>query len=267
VLLDELLEVPGMQKKTLGMQTLFEGTAVGTMELMRSESRNPFFTEMIRRVEQDESRHVAFGVLTMRRVVKEASEAERAGMEDWAFSILEALNANQQLDMLRPLARAQIRAYLCDPSKNAAVVVLPLNITRDKVHRYIYEHYVDVSRFQLSRKLHHRWPFERHRMCQHRHTLVQHLRAYLAEPLVGSQSLHDAVGIVRGKVRYPRITFHDLVPGERLAGQQAAAHMIHNAGLPGARMPGHVDHFAVWQNGVDQVAGRLPPAEQRPGRL
>jgi hypothetical protein len=103
VLLDELLEAPGMQKKTLGMQTLFEGTAVGIMDLMRSESRNPFFTEMIRRVEQDESRHAAFGVLTMRRVVKEASENERAGMEDWAFSILEALNANQQLDMLHVL--------------------------------------------------------------------------------------------------------------------------------------------------------------------
>ena len=103
VLLDVLLEVEGMQKKTLGMQTLFEGTAVGIMDMMRSESRNPFFTEMIRRVEQDEARHAAFGVLTMRRVVKQASEAELADMEDWAFSILEALNANQQLDMLHVL--------------------------------------------------------------------------------------------------------------------------------------------------------------------
>ena len=102
-LLDELLTVQGMQKKTLGMQTLFEGTAVGIMDMMRSESMNPFFTEMIKRVEQDESRHAAFGVLTMRRVVSDASEEERNEMEDWAFSILEALNANQQLDMLRVL--------------------------------------------------------------------------------------------------------------------------------------------------------------------
>jgi hypothetical protein len=104
VLLDELLEVEGMQKKTLGMQTLFEGTAVGIMELMRSESRNPFFTEMIRRVEQDESRHAAFGVLTMRRTVKRASPAQMEHMEDWAFGVLEALNANQQLDMLHLFA-------------------------------------------------------------------------------------------------------------------------------------------------------------------
>ena len=102
-LLDELLEAKGMQKKTLGMQTLFEGTAVGIMDLMRSESRNPLFTEMIKRVEQDESRHAAFGVLTMRRVVKDASTEEMAEMEDWAFAILEALNANQQIDMLKVL--------------------------------------------------------------------------------------------------------------------------------------------------------------------
>ncbi len=102
-LLDELLEAQGMHKKTLGMQTLFEGTAVGIMDLMRQMSRNAFVSEMIKRVEQDEARHAAFGVLTMRRVVKEASEAERNAMEDWAFGILETLNANQQLDMLREL--------------------------------------------------------------------------------------------------------------------------------------------------------------------
>jgi hypothetical protein len=54
-------------------------------------------------VEQDESRHAAFGVLMMRRVVREASTDEKNEMEDWAFSILEALNANQQLDMLHVL--------------------------------------------------------------------------------------------------------------------------------------------------------------------
>lgn len=102
-LLDHLLEAQGMQKKTLGMQTLFEGTAVGIMDLLRTMSRNAFVSEMIKRVEQDEARHAAFGVLTMRRIVKEASEAERNEMEDWAFSILETLNANQQLDMLRVL--------------------------------------------------------------------------------------------------------------------------------------------------------------------
>jgi hypothetical protein len=118
-LLDELLEAQGVQKKTLGMQTLFEGTAVGIMDLMRSESRNALFTDMIRRVEQDEARHAAFGVLTMRRVVKEATPEQMAEMEDWAFAILEALNANQQIDMLQVLGPK----YGIDPENMTRIMV------------------------------------------------------------------------------------------------------------------------------------------------
>ncbi|MCH2171560.1 diiron oxygenase [Myxococcota bacterium] len=102
-LLDLLLEADTARKKTLGMQTLFEGMAVGIMNVMREEARNSLLIDMIRRVELDEARHAAFGVLMMRRVVAEASEEERNELEDWAFTILEALNANHQLDMLRLL--------------------------------------------------------------------------------------------------------------------------------------------------------------------
>ena len=103
VLLDELLRADTVQTKTLGMQCLFEGMAVGIFDLLRRETRNPLLGEMIRRVEQDEARHAAFGVLVMRRVVREAEPEQKAHMEEWAFSVLEALNANQQLDMLRVL--------------------------------------------------------------------------------------------------------------------------------------------------------------------
>src|SRR5690606_23963159 len=55
------------------------------------------------RVQVDEARHAAFGILSMRRLVQESTPEELAAMEDFAFSILECLNANQQLDMLRLL--------------------------------------------------------------------------------------------------------------------------------------------------------------------
>ena len=71
--------------------------------MMRSECRNELLSTTLQRVEQDEARHAAFGVLMMRRVVKEATTEEKHTMEDWAFEILEALNANQQLDMLHVL--------------------------------------------------------------------------------------------------------------------------------------------------------------------
>jgi hypothetical protein len=103
-LLDILLRAEGMQKKVLGMQTLFEGMAVGIMDMMRRDSKNELLSTMLHRVEQDESRHAAFGVLNMRRIVREASTAQMEEMEDWTFEILEALNANQQLEMLRLFA-------------------------------------------------------------------------------------------------------------------------------------------------------------------
>ncbi|MEN8181030.1 MAG: hypothetical protein ABFS46_00690 [Myxococcota bacterium] len=103
VLLDELLRADSAHTKTLGMQCLFEGMAVGIFDMLRGESQNPLLTEMLRRVEQDEARHAAFGVLVMRRVVAESEPEQMAEMEEWAFSVLEALNANQQLDMLRVL--------------------------------------------------------------------------------------------------------------------------------------------------------------------
>ena len=103
VLLDSLLSADTPKKKVLGMQCLFEGVAVGIFDFLRQDSQNALFSDMIKRVEQDESRHAAFGILSMRRVVREADASEMAEMEDWTFSILEALNANQQLDMFRTL--------------------------------------------------------------------------------------------------------------------------------------------------------------------
>jgi hypothetical protein len=103
ILLDLLLEAPTWKLKTLGMQTLFEGMAVGIFDTIAKATTHPLLKDMICRVQIDESRHAAFGILSMRQVVKQSDAAELQSMEDFAFSILEALNANQQLDMLRLL--------------------------------------------------------------------------------------------------------------------------------------------------------------------
>jgi hypothetical protein len=102
-LLDLLLEAPTWKLKTLGMQTLFEGMAVGIFDLLARSTTNPLLKDMIRRVQIDESRHAAFGVLSMRQVVRDSEPAELAEMEDFAFSVIECLNANQNMDMLRLL--------------------------------------------------------------------------------------------------------------------------------------------------------------------
>ncbi len=85
------------------MQCLFEGVAVGIFDIIKQMTTNPLLKEMLRRVELDESRHAAFGILTMRRLVEDATPEEMVEFEEFAFEILEALNANQQLDMLHDL--------------------------------------------------------------------------------------------------------------------------------------------------------------------
>ncbi len=103
-LLDKLLAARTWKLKTLGMQCLFEGVAVGILDIIKSMTPNPLLKEMLRRVELDESRHAAFGILSMRRLVTDATPEEMVEFEEFAFEILEALNANQQLDMLHDLA-------------------------------------------------------------------------------------------------------------------------------------------------------------------
>jgi hypothetical protein len=136
ILLDRLLEADTAQKKALGMQCLFEGMAVGIMDMIRRECRNELLAETIRRVGQDEARHAAFGVLMMRRVVREAEPEQKHEMEDWAFGILEALNANQQLDMLRLLCPR----YGIDPENVAKMVLAMPNFA--EINSLAYMHTV-----------------------------------------------------------------------------------------------------------------------------
>jgi hypothetical protein len=103
ILLDMLLQAPTWKLKTLGMQTLFEGMAVGIFDGIVKLTSNPLLRDILRRIQVDESRHAAFGILSMRQVLRESTPEEMQEMEDFAFAILEALNANQQLDMLRLL--------------------------------------------------------------------------------------------------------------------------------------------------------------------
>ena len=136
VLLDKLLEAPTWKLKTLGMQTLFEGMAVGILDDITRATTNPLLKDIMRRVQIDESRHAAFGMLCMRQVVRDSEPEELEEMEDFAFDILETLNANQQLDMLRSLGPK----YDLDPE---AVVQMFLSLPEwNKINSKVYMHTV-----------------------------------------------------------------------------------------------------------------------------
>ncbi|HYD47457.1 MAG TPA: ferritin-like domain-containing protein, partial [Terriglobales bacterium] len=117
VLLDRLLEAPTWKLKTLGMQTLFEGIAVGIFDMIAKTTTNPLLKDIAHHLAHRQ--HPEGGVLSMRQVVRDSTPEEMAEMEDFAFSILEALNANQQLDMLRLFGPK----YGLDPDNVTAMVL------------------------------------------------------------------------------------------------------------------------------------------------
>jgi hypothetical protein len=66
-----------------------ETFAVALFKMMGESATDPVLGELCRRVLQDESRHMGFGMLALPKVVKEASESERRELEDYTCFALE----------------------------------------------------------------------------------------------------------------------------------------------------------------------------------
>ncbi len=74
--------------KYLGLQVVLEGLAMGLFTRMYQAAREPLLKELFHFVRQDEARHFAFGVLSLRDTYHEMlSEAERREREDYAFEV------------------------------------------------------------------------------------------------------------------------------------------------------------------------------------
>ncbi|MGF1465551.1 MAG: ferritin-like domain-containing protein [Sandaracinaceae bacterium] len=87
-IIDALMHDGRWDMKFLGMQIMVEGLALGAFGTLYRETREPLLRELLRRVIQDESRHVHYGVLALREHIrKELSESERREREDWAFEV------------------------------------------------------------------------------------------------------------------------------------------------------------------------------------
>lgn len=88
VIIDELLTDARWDMKFLGMQIMVEGLALGAFTTLHNNTKEPLMKQMLKRVIQDEARHVHYGVLALRdHITKELSESERREREDWAFEV------------------------------------------------------------------------------------------------------------------------------------------------------------------------------------
>jgi hypothetical protein len=82
-LLDEILRETRWDLKFLGMQIMVEGLALAAFGIISQTSNEPLIRDIVHRIMLDESRHVAFGVLSLRGVYDDMSESELRDREEF----------------------------------------------------------------------------------------------------------------------------------------------------------------------------------------
>jgi hypothetical protein len=90
-LLDMILKDSRWDFKYLGMQILVEGLAMAAFGNMYQMAREPLVKELVRYVMRDESRHVAFGVLSLRDFYVDMPENERRDREEFTIEACELM--------------------------------------------------------------------------------------------------------------------------------------------------------------------------------
>ena len=84
-LLDLILSDSRWDFKFLGMQIMVEGLALAAFGVIRDTASNPLLRDLTAAVMEDESRHVAFGVLSLREHLVDLDERARAEREDFIY--------------------------------------------------------------------------------------------------------------------------------------------------------------------------------------
>ncbi len=90
-LLDMILTDSRWDMKYLGMQILVEGLAMAAFSNMYMMAQEPLIKELIHYVMRDESRHVAFGVISLKGFYEDMPEKERREREDFIMEACELM--------------------------------------------------------------------------------------------------------------------------------------------------------------------------------
>ncbi len=85
LLLDDIIEDSRWDMTYLGMQIMVEGLALAAFGFMYQMTTEPLLKKMLRYVMSDESRHVAFGVLSLQEHYQELTAAELRDRQEFAF--------------------------------------------------------------------------------------------------------------------------------------------------------------------------------------
>ncbi len=85
---EDLLSESRWDIKYLSLQVILEGLAMGLFTRMYQSAHDPLLKDLLHYVRQDEARHFAFGVISLREYyANELSDSERREREDFAFEL------------------------------------------------------------------------------------------------------------------------------------------------------------------------------------
>jgi hypothetical protein len=84
-LIDIILKDSRWDFKFLGMQILVEGLALGAFGMIHQMTNEPLIKQITHLIMQDEARHVAFGVLSLKDMYKEMSPKDLRDREDFVI--------------------------------------------------------------------------------------------------------------------------------------------------------------------------------------
>jgi hypothetical protein len=84
-LLDLILKDSRWDMKLLGMQIMVEGLALAAFGLLRENTNEPLLKKLTHYVMLDESRHVAYGVLSLKDHYRDMKESEVREREDFVY--------------------------------------------------------------------------------------------------------------------------------------------------------------------------------------
>ena len=82
-LLDQILQEGRWDMKYLGMQIMVEGLALAAFGFIAQTCQEPLLREIVKMIMQDEARHVAFGVMSLKGVYEDMTAAELRDREEF----------------------------------------------------------------------------------------------------------------------------------------------------------------------------------------
>jgi len=137
MLLDDIVNDSRWDMTYLGMQIMVEGLALAAFGFMHQLTSEPLLKQLLRYVMADEARHVAFGVLSLKEVYEQMSDAEMMDRQEFAYEAA--------VRMRDRFLQQEVWERMGIPAKDVVPLVLQ-DATRDVFQQMLFSKIVPNSK-------------------------------------------------------------------------------------------------------------------------